>query len=314
LSWIDRLGLSDALFRQLNELYSSDGANNRNRAMHAALFETHSRKMETLFGGSAPNNPYSPTNLLQSFLKDLEDLDAEASSAGVNGSDLAWANDLWLTADDIEFANTIPCDLLDEQNGEAWRARFKSFIDKSLPCFATPSKVALMGWLDRFKQHNSLTTFMVWGMLFEALYRLTAHVIGFKVIQRQRKGPNERMFQYRMLDSRENGLSSPEIVGCLIENLDPADREKATRTIDLAVKVRNALAHGATVSYNDDGHLAAGHFVIKATQILMQVTEEHMTREAAYYRSLNRPRSRPAHPDEDWDYAEVEIHRLLGYR
>jgi hypothetical protein len=168
-----------------------------------------------------------------------------------------------------------------------------------------------MGWLKRLEGHNSLISFLIWGTIFEALYRLTLHVLGFEVLQRSPVGENVRMFQYQMLDSGTAGLCSPRIIEALVDCLKFEDRATARRTMALAVKVRNALSHGAIVAHHEHAHLAAGHLVIKATQLLMEVTRRHMTREAAYFRFLQRSAMSPGDPVEDWIKAEDDIYALF---
>ena len=211
----------------------------------------------------------------------------------------------------MDFGHKIHCDVLDLEDGPEWQRQLFRFIDRSLPCFSTPARVAWIGWLKRLEGHNSLISFLIWGTIFEALYRLTLHVLGFEVLQHSPVGENVRMFQYQMLDSRTAGLCSPRIIETLLDCLEPEDRAAAERTIALAVKVRNALSHGAIVAHHEHGHLAAGHLVIKAIQHLMEVTRRHMTREAAYFRSLERSAMSSGNTVEDWVKAEDDIYALF---
>ena len=52
-NWLARLDIDADLFRRLEELYSADGPNLRNRAMHAGLFETNSRGLEVIVAAGA---------------------------------------------------------------------------------------------------------------------------------------------------------------------------------------------------------------------------------------------------------------------
>jgi hypothetical protein len=114
-----------------------------------------------------------------------------------------------------------------------------------------------------------------------------------------------------MLDTRDKSLCSPEVVEKLVSVLRPEDRSTAARIISLAVKTRNAVSHGAIVTHSDHGHKGAGRIVVKAIQLLMEVTERHMTSEAAYYRYLNRGLCDPSNPIDDWETAEASILNLL---
>jgi hypothetical protein len=171
--------------------------------------------------------------------------------------------------------------------------------------------MAWIGWLDKFQPHNSLISFLAWGILFEALFRQTLHVIGFEVIQRSPVNGTERMFQYQMLESRPKGLCSPTAMAALVAVLRPEERENAEKVVALAVKARNALSHGAVVAYTEDEHLGGGHLFIKATQLLLAVIKVHMTREAAYYRSLRRPASVLGDSVDDWLKAEDGIYEIF---
>jgi hypothetical protein len=164
--------------------------------------------------------------------------------------------------------------------------------------------------LEKFERHNSLISFLAWGIVFEALYRQTLHVIGFDVIQRSLVNGTNRMFQYRMLERGPNGLCSPKAMAAIVGILRPDERANAEKTVTLAIKARNALSHGAIAVHSEDGHFGAGHLFIKATQLLSAVIKEHMTREAAYYRFIERP-SDYLDPVENWLKAEDDIYAIF---
>ena len=165
--------------------------------------------------------------------------------------------------------------------------------------------------MEKFERHNSLISFLAWGIVFEALYRQTIHVIGFDVIQRSPVNEANCMFQYRMLEQGPHGLCSPMAMAALVRILRPEERENAEKTIVLAIKARNALSHGAIAVHSEDGHFGAGHLFIKATQLLLAVIKEHMTREAAYYRFLDQSAFVPKNPVEDWLKAEDDIYAIF---
>jgi hypothetical protein len=104
--WLDdtRLGLAPGLLALLQELYSANGPNLRNRVMHAGLLETSSRSLEVILAanlsGRDPTpskDPYVAENLLKVFMRDLEELDAHVDATGINTSDFSWAASLWLS-------------------------------------------------------------------------------------------------------------------------------------------------------------------------------------------------------------------------
>jgi hypothetical protein len=318
--WLDdpRLRLNEGLLDRLRELYSADGANLRNRALHAGLLETSSRSLDVILAaysfGTAPvqpQDPYIAENLLNLFLRHLGDLDAHIVGNGVSSTDFGWATNLWLSNEEVDFGHRLSCDVLRRDESEAWRIQLFSFIDRSLPCIATYARMAWLGWMESFQRHDSVISFLAWGIVFEALYRQTLHVIGFDVIQRSQVNGKDWMFQYRMLETGLHGLCSPEAMAALVEVLRPEERAIAERTVTLAVKTRNALSHGALVLHTEDGHLGAGHLFIKATQLLLAVIKVHMTREGAYYRSLQRTSLVQGDSAQDWLHAENATYDLF---
>jgi hypothetical protein len=232
--WINQLPLHEDLLTRLKRLYSPDGANLRNRAMHAALFEIESRRVEILIAHAcgaktsrAARSSYISKNLLQVFLKDLKDLDTFAASIGLNSSDLSWAQALWLTEAEIAFGRNISCDFIDPVDGDEWQRQFRTLFSKSLPSFAVPARIAVIGWQKGFETHTSLISFLIWGALFEALFRHTVHMIGIAVIQSGPKGNSEWKFQYQTLDFGENRLCSPEVLRRVSSVLRIEDRDVA---------------------------------------------------------------------------------------
>ncbi|MCU1224618.1 MAG: hypothetical protein JWQ42_2711 [Edaphobacter sp.] len=309
--WLSKLGLDTDLFDLFDQLYSANGPNLRNRAMHSGLFETSSRSLEVIIAASSVgtkplvfSNSTVPENLCMIFLESFKKLDDYCGTVGLAKPDFSWSRSLWLTPEEADFGHRLHCDLLDPDDGPEWRAQLVRFVKRSLPCCYTQLQTAIYGWLEPFNPDSSVLLFVIWGNIFEAIYRLTLHLIGFSAIQRSDVGQNLRMFQYRMLDSTEGGLCSPAALEALVECLQPQERPIAERTIALAVKVRNALAHGAIVDYDEHNHLAAGHIVIKATQLLMEVSRRHWVREAAYFRSLGSTGS----PVENWLSAEEDVY------
>lgn len=152
---------------------------------------------------------------------------------------------------------------------------------------------------------------MAWGLTFKGLYRLTAQLLGFEVLQRSSLGETGRMFQYRMLDARANGLCRPALIHTLVEEFSPSDRPNAIRTVQLAVKARNALSHGALLRHDENDHWTAGHLFIKATQLLMSVAFRRMTRVRAYFRYRNRSPGTACDSVGDWLAAESEMLEMM---
>jgi hypothetical protein len=319
--WLDnaKLALDPVLLNQLRQLHSPNGPNLRNRAMHAGLLETDSKRADVLLAPNSPKlwpslskDPLVAQNLLEICMQNLRALDAFVATAGLSAEDFFWARQIWLSPDELEFGHQLHCDVLDPELSFAWQRELFDFVDSSIACFSTYVKVAWHGWMKSFERHDSLLSFLVWGVVFEGIFRTTLHTMGFDVIQRSPINHVERMFQYRILDERQGGLCRPETISALVRDLNPQARPLAARTINLAVKTRNALSHGALVAHDDFGHIGAGHLFIKAIQLLMFATVQHMTRIGAYYRSLRRPTSAFADPTDDWLAAEDQIYDTIA--
>ena len=150
-------------------------------------------------------------------------------------------------------------------------------------------------------------TFLIWGTLFEALFRLTVHLIGAEVLQRKPRGAVEWKFQYKMLDFQEGNLCSPDVLSHLLLVLLPEERDAGETSIRLAIKVRNAMSHGAIDHHTEDINRGGGHIMIKAIQLLIELIKRHSIREAAYFHSM----AKPGDELQDWLSAEEEIYVAL---
>jgi hypothetical protein len=320
LEWVDdpHLSLSHLVRADVEEVYSPTQANLRNRAMHSALFEIESKRLEMTLAQYNPaingtpinlaDDPLVPEHMLALVIERLARLDQHAATIGLLPQDFAWADEVWLTAEELAFGNSIYCDVLDsdEELALMWQQQVFDFVSACAPPFSIFLKMAWLGWFKPYEQHDSLLSFVAWGLTFEGVYRLTVQCLGFEVLQRSPLGATGRMLQYRMLDARATGLCRQAILDALVEELAPSERAIATRTVQLAVKARNAMSHGALLRHDENDHLAAGHLFIKATQLLMSVTIRHMTRVRAYFRYLHRPPERAPDAVGDWLAAESE--------
>jgi hypothetical protein len=65
--------------------------------------------------------------------------------------------------------------------------------------------------------------------------------------------------------------------------LPPTDVAIADEVLALAIKVRNAFAHGAVLSPNGQYFDAVGQLVMKASLTFMSAAENHLIREAAFF-------------------------------
>jgi hypothetical protein len=324
MDWVTdkRLRLSQAILSDVRVLFDSSGPNIRNRAMHAGLLEIESKRLDVTLGLPNPaltaapmntaNDTLIPENMLAICMARLTALDQYALSVGLERADVAWADTIWLTTEERKFGNAIKCDVLeDEEIAVAWQQELSDFVLVSMPTFSVYWKMAWTGWLKKHIVHDSVLAFLAWGVIFEGLYRLTLQVLGFEVLQRSPVGANGRMFQYRSIDARATGLCRQAVLEALTEELEPHERPNAVRTVLLAVKVRNALAHGGVLDHDEMDHLAGGHLFIKSIQLLMAVTLHRMTRVRAYFRYVDRAACEPSDPIGDWLVAEPQTLKMM---
>jgi hypothetical protein len=110
-----------------------------------------------------------------------------------------------------------------------------------------------------------------------------------------------------MLDERPNGLCRTTVVDAILAHLELPERAMARDVLMAAVRARNVFAHGAIGTFDDGHHKGIGHLFIKAQQLLMSAGLFHMTREAAYYRSLNRPDPALGSAEDDWIAGETAV-------
>ena len=91
----------------------------------------------------------------------------------------------------------------------------------------------------------------------------------------------DRHIQYRMLDDLQ--LCAPEILDALTRYIPDGGRSVARRVLELAVKARNAFAHGAVTRVTDKDFDCMGNLVVKSVQALIGAGMHEMTEVAAYY-------------------------------
>jgi hypothetical protein len=126
-------------------------------------------------------------------------------------------------------------------------------------------------------------------MILEALFRVSVRIHGGSIIKHVVSMTRDEPvgFRYKMLDQHE--LCAPDTLDRLVESVDPSEREAAKNVLTLAVKVRDAVAHGAIVTLGMDDGIAMGHLMVKAIQCLVEAGEHEMIKTAAYYRWKDRP-------------------------
>ena len=143
-------------------------------------------------------------------------------------------------------------------------------------------------------------------LVFEALYRSTAQLYGFRILQF-----STGHMQYRMLDRKQ--LCAEPIVDALVENVDIAHRSTARRVLELVTKARNAFAHGAIETLDQHTSDGIGHLIVKGVQSLVDAGVHKMTSEAAYYLWENDHRRQHGLDLEDWLNGEEEVLKTIDY-
>lgn len=191
---------------------------------------------------------------------------------------------LWMNPGDIALGEELCSDVERDIRGALEKSkRVSEFIATSLPVFVKHGLCARYGQYQPCSLDAHLLLFLSWGVLFEGLYRLVAHVHGVSVLQRSRRADGQRQFQYRMLDSRPDGLCTERILESLTAYLPADAQEGATKCLLIAVKPRNALSHGAVPCYGVAEHRAAGHLFAESSRILVEAARHKMTEVSAYY-------------------------------
>jgi len=317
--WIGDLNCDPGLVARVRELFDSDGANVRNRLMHSGLLLTESGRLldnlavayPTRYGvAAARQRPHTPENVAHLALECLRDLDADIQRRRAIGTqDFSWSQRWCLTLPELQFGRQVFCDLIPRQGGPTvaqaidWQRHLSRYFSAVMPGLGQFFRLAYVGFVQGFS-HNSFPLLHGLGMVFEAIYRLTAHLLGLPILCSTHSG-DTWYFQYRMLD--DDGLHGSEYVNRLVEYLEPQERDLAREVLRLAVQARNALAHGAVVQFDEPTHLGMAHLLLKATQLLAGAGEHRMTRECAWYRWQNLHPDQHGYDQADWLAAEEEV-------
>ncbi|MBI1374265.1 MAG: hypothetical protein GC159_16235 [Phycisphaera sp.] len=318
LQWLNQLGLTS--HDEVQYLWDAEQSNFRNQAMHGSLLDVESKRQEVSLqqrieaipesGRPLGTDPYVPEHIAARCLDCLSQLAQELQTRHISAVDFSWQSQQWLTPDEIDFGSHLHCDFLDGYAlAEAWRSHIAAFVRTCMPCMSIFTQTGVYGWVRGYDQRDSFLLFMVWGIVFEALYRSTAQLCGIPVLQRSRYQGTYRRFQYCMLDETEAGLARPEVMDRLLEHIESNDRDNARTTLSLAIKARNAMCHGSVPQFNEHLHLAVGHLYLKSVQTLMTAALHHMTSVGAYYYF-----EKYEHDDhvKDWIKAEGDALQLFS--
>jgi hypothetical protein len=231
---------------------------------------------------------FSPENVFLLCLTSLQTLDARISKiTALTPADFAWTKHLELQPDELRFGTRVHYDFVGDE-GKRWWERIDDFLTAVTPKIKILFDVGFTGWIDR-KRPERLVLFMALNMVLEALFRVSVRIHGGSILKRAVSATRDGhvVFRYKMLDQHE--LCAPEMLDRLVESVVPSSREVAKTVLTLAVKVRDAVAHGAIVTLGMDDGIAMGHLLVKAIQCLVEAGEHEMIKTAAYYRWEDRP-------------------------
>jgi hypothetical protein len=249
--------------------------------MHGSFFETEGRREDLirqagiLAGLGVPVLNLSPdgslpANVCSIVIRALDELSQELDRAG-GPCNHGWTEQYLLTTEEVAFANTVPCDLLQNvERGEAWRQHIRDFLRDVAPCLSAPLQMGMTSWVNPTHSVDTLPGFYFLMLLWEPCLRLTLHLAGRTVLQRQLTGiggVRHYRVQYRMMD--DVGLLSADNISWLTRGLTATEKPVAERVLSLAVKCRNAVAHGAVFEYTEELRRVYGHLVIKAIQLVI---------------------------------------------
>lgn len=260
-------------------VFSTDGLNLRNRILHGGFFDIEARRMELILGSGCLASLGTP--ILQLKRRDLlienvafhmvqlaTDVSRQFEGSPVS---LTWTDRFQLTTREQQFAQQLHCDLLESKaTAKAWFEQLSEFLLREVPCMSLPIKLGLLGWFKKTGGVQLLSNSVFLLLLLEPLLRMTLQRKGARVLQDGGKttvdGKQAYRFKYQMMDDR--GLLSTANLSLLTASMARKEAEVAQETLVLAAKSRNALAHGAMLSFTDDVRIAQGHLAIKSIQLL----------------------------------------------
>ncbi len=248
--------------------------------------------------------PYAADNIARFCARCLSVVDQEAAAAGVAPGDLLWADGVFLSPNEVVLGHQLSPDFFGPK-GVAISDQIGCLLSSATPAIGQFARLGLIGWYE-LNPPDPLPRFMALLVIFETLYRLVSHLHGIDVLQRDNR--NKR-YQYKMLD--ETGLCAAPVLERLLMFLPERNRPTATRVLLLAVKTRNAIAHGVC-TFPADTFDGAGHLIAKSMHVLVASALHHMTQEAAYYRYLNLNQCVLHNEVKDWLWAQRHVLAMIG--
>ncbi len=317
--WVEHLGLPPGLVDRILVLFDSARGNVRNRIMHGVFVFTSTKRLQDnlsvlgmappLPSGSSPDR-YTPANIAHLALECLRDLDAQFVGVPFTDADFEWAAAWRLTADEITFCSSLASELVlnaDQSNLIEADNRRKELSEYFRAVMPGLGQFFRLGYIGVIQSHstNTLPLLHGLGIVFEPIYRLTCHLLGLEVVQKPEKLTDILHFQYWMLD--KDGLCRESHLDRLVQHRDGSTREEAKLVLQMAVKARNAMAHGAVIRFDQPTSDGIKRLFAEAIQLLVEAGRHHMNREASWYNWKNVHKSQDGHHFGDWLTGEKEV-------
>ncbi len=275
----------------VDEVFGARHFNLRNKTMHGAFLEIQSRRTEIIM--SLPfaakigiptlnleGDPFLPDAAAAHALKVLHQVEAwVARNYPLTGNPFAWTGDFVLT-------------VAEEQRARGWLtaavARWAglynqalAFLRDNLPALSVPVQFGLQGWVNPQHSEGLLPQFAFQAIMLEPLARLVYHLAGLPILQHSmtRDGQNQNVFDLKYLMMDDRGYLAPDRLAWLKGNLEAGDAAIVDEVMPLAVKSRDAFAHGAVRTFAEDIRNAYSTPIALAMMLLL----------TAGIRSVNKP-------------------------
>lgn len=249
------------------KIFSPTELNLRNKVMHGGFFRSESERVEMLFNKKlfidSPKNVKNYCRMLIFFINSLLKIYPSSLSA------TTWQNKYLYTQNEEIFLRKLKYDFLTSDALDLVIQMKNMFNSDEIPsCFSTPIKFGTnSSFYCRYSFSFSFDLYFNFSSLcisFEAIFRsiLLSHGVEIYTAEKHRK----ISCRYKMLDT--DGLIDDNVMRFLTKNLKCRERIVARKTILLAVKARNAFAHGATLQNFDQKLLFLYSHAITKTILL----------------------------------------------
>jgi hypothetical protein len=264
--------------------------------MHGAQLHIQRNQTHEMLAIAAPQTPslgideFSPKNTCALVIECLKIVDhAVAQSTSLAPQGLQWTNHFALAPDQIDIGLKVKCDFVGEEGVLMWK-QISTYLAAVSPNAWLLFDFGFIAWVQKNRDGRFVLR-MALIVVFEALWRVAVRLCGDDLLTRfVSENPPLAAFRYKLLDRNE--LCSPETLGRLVESVRPEQRQLSSDVLLLAVRVRNAVAHGAVTDFDGDAGLSTGHLLVKSIQCLVDAGEHEMTKVAAYFAWQNAPDDR----------------------